>query len=342
MSDGAPQPAVPAAAPAAPAVPSARGRRIGAVLLVLAGLAALAIGIALAVSPMLRWTARASFARPEPASAWRFVPANKPILAILDARAIFASAAWAELRPDLNALARRHGMDLGLAERNASFLVVGTDGRGFAEGAATGPRLSPLLLPRFDQHWQASVVAGQAAVTDGSAVIVPREPGVVAFAFAETRRDATPVLEAALAGPGTPVASALALDGAALRIVAVPDDILRRRMAASFPRDAARLAVAIERLDARILTTDVVSGEIALTYPTEDAASVAVSSLQQLDQALSTGLMALLLPFLGEDAAILGKLPPFDAEREGRIARITFTATPEQIRALIAEAPGPA
>lgn len=328
MSDAVPVPAAPP--------PRRRWLRVAAVLLAL--LAAVGGICAVAFSPALRWGAMATLSPSPDDAAWRAVPGGKPIVVAVDVRALLSSPVARALRSELEALARSQGMDLGLAERNARLIVITSDGRGFAHGAAAGPRLSPLMLPRFDPRWKAVEGAGAPAVGDGSAVIRPLDPGIVAFAVSEAGQDSMPALVAGLQEAATRPQDPLLLDGSALRITVTPDAFLKRRMTASVPRQAAVYAAAIERIDARMKAGDRIDAVVRLTMASDDAAGMASQALQQLSQVLSTGLVAFLVPFLGEDAAVLGKLPPFEVSRDGTDVVLTVAATPEQLRALLTEA----
>lgn len=327
------EPAIPGPAPEAP-----RRRRRILPLLVLA-LVALAAAAALVfgVSPALRWSARAHVAPAPREDAWRLVPADRPVIAALDVQALLGSAVAKEIRPELERLAASRGFDLGLTERNARLLLLSSDGRGFASGSASGPRLSPLLLPRFDPRWRATVAAGGPAVTDGSAVIKPMAPGLVAYAVSEAAQDATAELESALAQAGRASAPAQSLDSSTLLIVVTPDAALRRRMTSSVPREAVPHAAALERLEARAVASETLDADIRLTMATEDAAALLAGALAQLDQVLTSGVIAFLAPFLGESAAIIAKIPPFDVVREGRDVVVTMKATPEHLRGLLKE-----
>lgn len=332
--------AAPAAGPASAQGPARRGCRGGCFLLGLALALVAAVGLVIALSPSLQWSARATFSPASNDEAWRLLPAGRPIIAALDVKDLLESPVAHEIRPEIERAAASQGFDLGLTEDNARLLLLASDGRGFAAGAATGPRLSPLLLPRFDARWRPHVAAGGAAVTDGSAIIRPMSPGLVAYAVSESGQDATLALEAALSQAAHASQPPESLEGATLLVLVVPDDTLHRRMVASVPREAALHARNLVRLEARATAGESLDAVLRLTMRSEDSAAILTGALQQLDQVLTTGLIAFLAPFLGESARIVAKIPPFDVSREGGVVVVTMSATAEHLRALLAEIPG--
>jgi hypothetical protein len=317
------------------------GRRILFALVVLVLLVAAAVAVTLAASEPWRWSARAAMRPVSDNLAWQSLPGDMPVFAVLDVPSLMSSPIARSVRPEIDAQARRWGFDLPLAEENAKQLALVSDGRGFATGIATGVKLSPLLLPRFDPRWHRVSLGSRTAITDGSAVIAPLDPGAVAYSVSEAGQDSSIALTASLTRAGRSPSTPVDLAGASLLIRVRFDDVLKRRIAMSVPRQAAIYVAGIDSLEARATAGQTLDATVRLTMQTEDAAAATTAALSQLHRLLASGLGAFLAPFMGENAGLVSKIPPFDATRDGKDVVVTTSATAEQLRELLAAVPQP-
>jgi hypothetical protein len=265
------------------------------------------------------WTVRASLAGAADDRAWSHVPAGRPVTAACDVQVLLSSPIARDLRPRLDALAARHGFDATLAESNVRLLVLSGEGMDFGYAVASGFRLSPLLLARVAPRWVSMPFTEGGtqweAAGDGSTVLVPLEPGIVAWipVGVDPGRVAAS-LEAARVDPREP----LSLEGAALRAMVDIDDRLREQASQQLPREIRKLVATLRRIDGRITARETLDIEVTLTHVDEAGALATTTLLQQANMAAELvragGAFAALL---GRDAALLGQVPPLKITTAG-------------------------
>lgn len=286
------------------------------------------------------WTLRASLAGAPDERAWTHVPAGRPIVAACDVQALLSSPIAQDLRPRLDALAARHGFDATLAAGNVRLLVLSGEDLDSGHAVASGFRLSPLLLARVASRWTSMPFTEGGtdwqAAGDGSTVLVPLEPGIVAWipVGVDPGRVAAS-LEAARADPRAP----LPLEGAALRAVVDIDDRLRAQASRRIPREARTLLAALRRIDGRIAAGSTLDVEITLTHADDAGALATTTLLQQASMAAQLvragGAFAALL---GRDAVLLGQLPPLAITQDGPDVLVKASADRAQVEAWLDQA----
>lgn len=311
-----------------------RWRWLVAMLLTLMALAVIAL-VALGTGPTL-WTLRASLSGSPDAAAWAHVPSGQPVLLACDVPKLLESPIARALRPALNALAARHGFDPAIAETNVRQLVVCADGPDNGFAVASGFRLSPLLLARFAQPWRIVPFGAESAASDGATMLIPLEPGIVAWVPAGV--DPAHVaagLEAARSSAAEP----LVLGDSALRAHVMLDDRLRARVLRELPHEAGKLVASLATVDASIAAGDELSLHLELTHRDPASATATTALLQQANTAAvlirGAGSFAALL---GPDAALLALLPPLTLAQDGVIVRVDAMADAELVTKWLNEA----
>ena len=281
------------------------------------------------------WTLRAILAGAPDERAWSHVPAARPIVAACDVQSLLSSRIAQDLRPRLDALAARHGFDAALAESNVRLLVLTGEGLDFGYAVASGFRLSPLMLARVAPQWTSMPFTEGGtewqAAGDGSTVLVPLEPGIVAWIplGVDPGRVAAS-LEVARSDPREP----LPLGGSALRAMIDIDDRLRAQASRELPREARKLLAALVRIDGRIMAGDTLDVELTLTHVDAAGALATTTLLQQANMAAQLvragGAFAALL---GRDAMLLAQLPPLTVTQAGADVIVKSRADRAQVGA---------
>lgn len=302
------------------------GRRL--VLALVAVPAALLALLLVALGPgSAIWTLRATLAGSSDESAWAHVPTGHPVLVACDVPTILDSAIAKALRPQLDDLAARHGFDTTLAEANVRHLIVAADGPDYGFGVASGFRLSPLLLARFAQPWTLASVDGRRAASDGETLLVPLEPGIVAWVPAGVDPER---VAAALSTAESAPAEPLALEGSALRARLRFDDRLRPRALQELPSEAATFVASLEGVDARVSAGEELELRLDLSHRDAASATRTAALLVQANTAATlmrgAGSFAALL---GPDAALLALLPPLAVSQDGTSVLVEASASAE-------------
>jgi hypothetical protein len=297
---------------------------LGAILVLVA--AAL---LAIALSPALRWTVLAHVHPAQIERAFAHVPSGRPVVAAVDARRLLgARVSSGAARKGLETLAASRGVDLAVASRFGDAAVLVSDGTTLL-AVAVGVPMSPFLL-----KWQPVDLAGRPAARRGDDVLVPLEPGVVAWTRAVGGADAmlAQALDEATTNPQAP----LDLSGdTCVRLVADMTPALRAQVEAGVPHDLRRFVRTVVHVEATLAATDHATLHLAILHENPDAAAEVASRLEMLDMANRSGMLSAIAPLLGGQADLLSNVPPFDVERKGPLVDITAVLDEDQLAAIL-------
>jgi len=304
-------------------------RRLFPILVVALMVLVAAMLLAVSLHPALRWTALAHAHRVRIESAFAHLPAGRPVVAAVDARRLLgARVSTGEARRALETLAASRGVDLGVASRFGDAAVLVSDGNTLL-AVAVGVPMSPFLL-----KWEPVDLEGRPAARRGDDVLVPLEPGIVAWTRAVSGGDA--ILARALDEAATAPQPALDLSGdTCVHLVAEMTPTLHAQVERGLPDRLRRYAKAVVHAEATLAATDRATLHLTLLHADADAAAEAAKGLEMLDMANRSGVLSALAPMLGEQAEILSHVPPFDVERDGATVDITAVLDEDSLAAIL-------